>query len=67
MQSGCFWKFAPDTVPLTGARCHTKQTTPATVGGAIDGGGGAYFANYGDDVHAVGTLARSSRATSAAL
>jgi hypothetical protein len=26
-------------------------------GGGIDGGDGAYFANYGDDVHAVGTLA----------
>jgi hypothetical protein len=26
-------------------------------GGGIDGGNGAYFANYGDDVHAVGTLA----------
>jgi hypothetical protein len=25
-------------------------------GGGIDGGDGAYFANYGDDVHAVGTL-----------
>jgi hypothetical protein len=26
-------------------------------GGGIDGGAGAHFANYGDDVHAVGTLA----------
>jgi hypothetical protein len=26
-------------------------------GGGIDGGTGAYFANAGDDVHAVGTLA----------
>ena len=26
-------------------------------GGGIDGGNGAYFANYGDDVHAVGSLA----------
>jgi hypothetical protein len=26
-------------------------------GGGIDGGNGAYFANCGDDVHAVGTLA----------
>ena len=26
-------------------------------GGGIDGGSGAYFANYGDDVHAVGSLA----------
>jgi hypothetical protein len=25
-------------------------------GGGIDGGNGTYFANYGDDVHAVGTL-----------
>jgi hypothetical protein len=25
-------------------------------GGGIDGGDGAYFANHGDDVHAVGTL-----------
>jgi hypothetical protein len=26
-------------------------------GGGIDGGNGAYFANAGDDLHAVGTLA----------
>jgi hypothetical protein len=26
-------------------------------GGGIDGGDGAYFANAGDDLHAVGTLA----------
>ena len=26
-------------------------------GGGIDGGAGAYFANAGDDVHAVGSLA----------
>ena len=26
-------------------------------GGGIDGGSGAYFANAGDDVHAVGLLA----------
>jgi hypothetical protein len=26
-------------------------------GGGIDGGAGAYFANYGEDVHAVGSLA----------
>jgi hypothetical protein len=26
-------------------------------GGGIDGGNGAYFANHGDDVHAVGMLA----------
>jgi hypothetical protein len=26
-------------------------------GGGIDGGKGAYFANYGEDVHAVGSLA----------
>ena len=26
-------------------------------GGGIDGGDGAYFANYGEDVHAVGSLA----------
>jgi hypothetical protein len=26
-------------------------------GGGIDGGDGAYFANCGDDLHAVGTLA----------
>ena len=26
-------------------------------GGGLDGGSGAYFANYGDDVHAVGSLA----------
>ena len=25
-------------------------------GGGLDGGNGAYFANYGDDVHAVGSL-----------
>jgi hypothetical protein len=36
-------------------------------GGGIDGGSGAYFANAGADVHAVGSLARSSTATSAAL
>jgi hypothetical protein len=35
-------------------------------GGGIDGKAGAYFANAGDDLHAVGTLARSSRAISAA-
>ena len=35
-------------------------------GGGIDGGSGAYFANYGDDVHAVGSLVRSWTATSAA-
>jgi hypothetical protein len=26
-------------------------------GGGIDGGAGAFFANHGDDVHAVGSLA----------
>jgi hypothetical protein len=26
-------------------------------GGGIDGGKGTFFANHGDDVHAVGTLA----------
>jgi hypothetical protein len=26
-------------------------------GGGIDGGSGAFFANHGDDVHAVGTMA----------
>jgi hypothetical protein len=26
-------------------------------GGGIDGGSGVYFANYGDDLHAVGSLA----------
>jgi hypothetical protein len=26
-------------------------------GGGIDGGKGTYFANYGDDVHAIGMLA----------
>lgn len=26
-------------------------------GGGIDGGNGIYFANYGDDVHAVGSMA----------
>lgn len=31
----------------------------------LDGGDGAYFASAGEDVHAVGSLARSSRATSA--
>jgi hypothetical protein len=25
-------------------------------GGGIDGGNGTFFANYGDDVHAVGSL-----------
>jgi hypothetical protein len=35
-------------------------------GGGIDGGNGTYFANDGDDVHAVGSSTRSSRATSAA-
>lgn len=35
-------------------------------GGGIDGGQGAYVANAGEDVHAVGLLDRSSPATSAA-
>jgi hypothetical protein len=26
-------------------------------GGGLDGGDGAYFANYGEDVHAIGSLA----------
>jgi hypothetical protein len=36
-------------------------------GGGIDGGDGAYFANAGQDVHAIGSLARSSLAMSAAM
>jgi hypothetical protein len=35
-------------------------------GGGIDGGNGAYFANHGDDVHAVGMLAPLIPARSAA-
>jgi hypothetical protein len=31
-------------------------------GGGLDGGDGAYLANAGDDLHAVGRLLRSSRA-----
>ncbi len=35
-------------------------------GGGIDGGDGVYFANAGDDVHAVGSVAPLVLATSAA-
>ena len=34
-------------------------------GGGIGGGNGIHFANYGDDVHAVGSLARPSRSSAA--